>query len=97
MQVRFGTAVSSHFSISNGVKQGGVLSLILFIIYINNLIIQLTLSDPEYFRQLTIQWEGVLKAPPPPTSPHDLEIYCVNLHHIMHVPFIRGSRHVPIF
>ena len=25
MQVRFGTAMSSHFSISNGVKQGGVL------------------------------------------------------------------------
>ena len=41
MQVRFGTAMSSHFSISNGVKQGGVLSLILFTIYIDNLIIQL--------------------------------------------------------
>ena len=41
MQIRFGTAMSSHFSISNGVKQGGVLSLILFTIYIDNLIIQL--------------------------------------------------------
>ena len=41
MQVRFGTAMSSHFSISNGVKQGGVLSPILFTIYIDNLIIQL--------------------------------------------------------
>ena len=41
MQVRFGTAMSSHFNISNGVKQGGVLSPILFTIYIDNLIIQL--------------------------------------------------------
>ena len=43
MQVRFGTAMSSHFSISNGVKQGGILSPILFTIYSNNLIIQLIL------------------------------------------------------
>ena len=41
MQLRFGAAMSSHFNISNGVKQGGVLSLILFTIYIDNLIIQL--------------------------------------------------------
>ena len=41
MQVRFGTAMSSCFSISNGVKQGGVLSPFLFTIYIDNLIIQL--------------------------------------------------------
>ena len=40
MQVRFGPAMSSHFSIGNGVKQGGVLSPILFTIYIDNLIIQ---------------------------------------------------------
>ena len=40
MQVRFGTAMSSYFSISNGVKQGGVLSPILFTIYIDNLILQ---------------------------------------------------------
>ena len=41
MQLRFGTAMSSQFSMSNGVKQGGVLSPILFTIYIGNLIIQL--------------------------------------------------------
>ena len=41
MQVRFGTAMSSHFSIRNGVKQGGVLSLILITVYIDKLIIQL--------------------------------------------------------
>ena len=41
MQVGFGSAMSSHFSNSNGLKQGGVLSPILFIIYIDNLIIQL--------------------------------------------------------
>ena len=43
MQVRFGTAMSSHFSVSNGVKQGDILSPILFTIYSNNLIIQLIL------------------------------------------------------
>ena len=57
----------------------------------------LTLSDPGYFRQLTIQgggggW-GALKAPPPP---YDLKNYCVNLHHIIHVHFTRCLRHVPI-
>ena len=41
MQVRFGPAMSSHFSIGNGVKQGDILSPILFTIYIDNLIIQL--------------------------------------------------------
>ena len=35
---------------------------------------------------------GALKAPPP----HDLEIYCINLHHIIHVYFTRCFRHVPI-
>ena len=50
----------------------------------------LTLSDPGYFRQLTIQ--GVaLKAPP-----YDLENYCVNLHHIIHVNFTRCLWHDPI-
>ena len=33
MQVRFGTAMSSHVNISKGVKQGGVVSPILFSIY----------------------------------------------------------------
>ena len=46
----------------------------------------LTLSDPGYFKQLTIRG-GALKAPPP---------HCVNLHHIIHVHFTRCFRHVPI-
>ena len=37
---------------------------------------------------------GALKAPPPP--PYDLEIYCVNLHYIIHVHLTRCFRHVPI-
>ena len=41
MQVRFGTAMSSHFSISNSIKKRGVIFPILFTIYIDNLIIQL--------------------------------------------------------
>ena len=34
---------------------------------------------------------GALKAPP-----YDLENYCVNLHHIIHVHFTRCFRHVSI-
>ena len=52
----------------------------------------LTLSDPGYFRQLTIRG-GALKAPPPP---YDLENYFVNLYHIIHVHFTRCFGHVPI-
>ena len=33
------------------------------------------------------------KSPPPP---YDLENYCVNLHHIIHVNFTRYFRHDPI-
>ena len=50
----------------------------------------LTLSDPGYFRQLTIRGGGALKAP------YDLENYCVNLHHIIHVNFTRCFWHDPI-
>ena len=53
----------------------------------------LTLSDPGYFRQLTIRGGGALKAHPPP---YDLENYCVNLHYIIHVNFTRCFRHDPI-
>ena len=55
-----------------------------------NLWVSLTLSDPGYFRQLTIRG-GALKAPP-----YDLENYCVNLHHIIHVNFTRCFWHDPI-
>ena len=51
----------------------------------------LTLSDPGYFRQLTIR--GGFKSPPPP---YDLENYCVNIHHIIQVNLIRCFRHDPI-
>ena len=55
----------------------------------------LTLSDPGYFKQLTIRGGGGgFKSPPPP--PYNLENYCVNLHHIIHVHFTRCFRHVPI-
>ena len=56
----------------------------------------LTLSDPGYFRQLTIRGGEALKAHPPPPPPYDLENYCVNLHHIIHVNFTRCFRHDPI-
>ena len=52
----------------------------------------LTLSDPGYFRQLTIRGGGALNPPPP----YDLENYCVNLHHIIHVNFTRCFWHDPI-
>ena len=51
--------------------------------------LQLTLSDPGYFRQLTIRGGGgTLKA--------DLENYVVNLHHIIHVNFTKCFWHDPI-
>ena len=40
---------------------------------------------------------GTLNIPRPATSPpYDLENYCVNLHHIVHVHFTRCFRHVLI-
>ena len=38
MQVRWGEIVSSQFSVSNGVKQGGVMSPVLFTVYLDNLL-----------------------------------------------------------
>ena len=58
--------VSEKHGIANGVKQDGVLSLILFGIYMDSMIKRLTLSDPGYFRQLTIRGGGGFKSPPPP-------------------------------
>ena len=51
----------------------------------------LTLSDPGYFRQLTVRG-GALNPPPP----YNLENYCVNLHHIIHVNLTRCFRYDPI-
>ena len=38
MQVRFSNSLSNQFTVGNGVKQGGVISPILFTVYIDNLI-----------------------------------------------------------
>ena len=38
MQVRFSISLSNQFTVGNGVKQGGVLSPMLFTVYIDNLI-----------------------------------------------------------
>ena len=40
----WGSHVSSYFGVKNGVKQGGVLSPIIFTIYIDRLLIQLKKS-----------------------------------------------------
>ena len=50
----------------------------------------LTLSDPGYFRQLTIRGGGFN------IPPYDLENYRVNLHHIIYVNFTRCFWHDPI-
>ncbi len=41
LQVRWGNAMSQQFTICNGVKQGGVLSPILFAVYIDGLLARL--------------------------------------------------------
>ena len=38
MQARFSNAFSGQFTVGNGVKQGGVLSPILFTVYLHSLI-----------------------------------------------------------
>ena len=38
MQVRFSNSLSNQFTVGNRVKQGGVISPILFTVYIDNLI-----------------------------------------------------------
>ena len=38
MQIRFSNSLSNQFTVDNDVKQGGVLSSILFTVYIDNLI-----------------------------------------------------------
>ena len=38
MQVRWGEILSKQFSVGNGVKQGGVLSPVLFTVYLDNLL-----------------------------------------------------------
>ena len=43
MRIRWNNFVSDYFTISNGVKQGGVLSPVLFSIYLDQLIVQLRL------------------------------------------------------
>ena len=41
MMVRWNGSLSSKFDVTNGVKQGGVLSLLLFSVYLNDLLCQL--------------------------------------------------------
>ena len=44
MFVRWGNTISTHFTVANGVKQGGVISSILFNIYMDKLSIALNSS-----------------------------------------------------
>ena len=45
MAVRWNNEYSDSFGVSNGVKQGGVLSPILFCVYIDNLLMSLKKND----------------------------------------------------
>ena len=49
MRIRWNNSVSDYFTISNGVKQGGVLSPVLFSIYLDQLIVQLRLLGMGYY------------------------------------------------
>ena len=44
MYVRWGSTLSTDFQVTNGVRQGGILTPMLFNLYINNLSIRLTNS-----------------------------------------------------
>ena len=44
MFVRWGNTISTHFTVANGVKQGGVISLIFFNIYMDKLSVALNSS-----------------------------------------------------
>ena len=44
MHIRWGTTSTASFRVSNGVKQGGVLSLMLFNIYMDELSVKLNQS-----------------------------------------------------
>ena len=130
MYVKWGSTMSSKFQVTNGVRQGGVLSLLLFDVYVNELsellnksgiggnlggtlinhmlyaddicIVSLSSSGLQHLLNPirsglfhTVNdpggGGGAFKAPP-----YDLENYCVNLHHIMHVNFTRCFWHDPI-
>ena len=41
VSIRWGNSLSTKFTVSNGVKQGGILSPLLFTIYVDQLFIQL--------------------------------------------------------
>ena len=49
MRIRWNKSVSDYFTISNGVKQGGVLSPVLFSIYLDQLIVQLRHLGMGYY------------------------------------------------
>ena len=88
----FGNACNIHLASSLSLKK--YICTITYSSYLEHtqpLFNSLTLSDPGYFRQLTIRGGG-FKSPPP----YDLENYCVNLHHIIHVNFSRCFWHDPI-
>ena len=53
MFVRWGNTIFTHFTVANGVKQGGVISPILFNIYIDKLCITLNRSGiGGYFQEI---------------------------------------------
>ncbi len=49
LRVRWESTQSSYFNVSNGVKQGGVISPILFCIYIDGLLVELEKSGVGLF------------------------------------------------
>ncbi len=56
IRVKWGNTCSDMFSVSNGVKQGGVMSPLLFTVYIDNLLIQL--KDSSYGCYIGIEFCG---------------------------------------
>ena len=86
MKIWFGHVICQNVGNALPVLEGNSLKFIIFMSSDVNPIrsgLFQTTNDPG---------GGGFKSPPP----YDLENYFVNLHHIIHVPFTRCFRHVPI-
>ena len=71
MCIRWGNAISQSFTVSNGVKQGGIISPILFNVYMDGVSVLLNSSNIGGQVQLSPRYEGQLNPMAEPI-PHEV-------------------------